>query len=139
VLGQRLVHRPEDEVAALRAEVERLQAKNGSLRKERESFRMQCNHLKRKLGQTKVALDKAQAELASQSSFVLSKRRRANAKWSRLSVEGGYKLALSRNIGHTSCYALSQILEVGVSRQCVVSWELLMAKNLMVQSRAWHS
>lgn len=67
-----------------------------------------------------------------------TKKYRPDAKWRRLSVLGGYRLAQKRNIAHISCEGLADVLDVEISRQCVASWERELGLNLVYQSQLWN-
>jgi hypothetical protein len=78
-------------------------------------------------------------QVSKQSYFVEPKRhRREPAQWRKLTIPGGYKLAMKRNIGHISCMALSDTLELNISRQCVAQWELALADSCIVMANQWH-
>ena len=51
-------------------------------------------------------------------------------------VHGGYSLALRRNRGYLNQTALVDLCEAPVTRYLVSRWELLLAANLILDSRA---
>ena len=57
----------------------------------------------------------------------------------RLSMIGGYRLAIKKNKGHGSQLSASDQFEVGVTRQCVSLWEIKLAANLLLGSRAHYA
>jgi hypothetical protein len=77
--------------------------------------------------------------ISDQSSYqIVAKRARKGVKSHRFSLYGGYTMAFKRNVAHTSCSGLSEILDLDVTRQAVVLWELQAASNLLLQSRCWY-
>lgn len=69
---------------------------------------------------------------------ILSKRRRPDAVQHRLSVRGGYSIALRRNVRHCGSEALSMTLEAGVGRKSMNKWEIVLAASVTLQSRHWY-
>ena len=69
------------------------------------------------------------------SEFTKPSRRGAAGKRFVCSIEGGYRLALKRNLGHSALTALLQSLEAPISRQALARWEHVLAANVVGQSR----
>ena len=59
-------------------------------------------------------------------------------KHCRVSVQGGYTLALRRNLGHAGASLILGALDLNWTRFLINNWERTLAANLMVQSRVWH-
>ena len=125
-------------VEQLQADNAKLPVENSKLSKERNNMRVQCSYWKRKSSDLTEKVFE-QSRMITDSEYIAnSKRQRKDAQWRRLSICGGYRLASKRNIGHTSCTALAEVLDVQISRQCIVSWELGLADNLIFPTRQWH-
>ena len=72
--------------------------------------------------------------------MTLPSKRRKVILVKRLTVYGGYNLAISRNLGHSSCRAVLDILDAGIKHHQTVSrWELMLATNVHTQSQLWYS
>eukprot|EP00969_Alexandrium_andersonii_P040843 1790724-Alexandrium_andersonii.AAC.1 len=57
-------------------------------------------------------------------------KRRAAAKYSKMSLTGGHRLAVLRNHGHISASALLTTVDLDATRHVVVNWEKKMAATL---------
>ena len=68
-----------------------------------------------------------------------SKRRKLGAKRFRLTVHGGYKLALSRNLGHGGGEATLQTLDSESSRQTCSAWEHLFSSSILASHADFHA
>ena len=64
-------------------------------------------------------------------------KRKKRVRWC-LSVRGGYRLAIKRNLGHCNTATLMKIVETNVSKWALNNWERLLAANIVVQSRQWY-
>lgn len=68
--------------------------------------------------------------------YVRSKRRKKSAFRLKLSTFGGYRLALARNVGHSSAAATLLMLEADASHQAsIVRWEHLLAASVLSDQR----
>ena len=83
---------------------------------------------------------KERADLKRQTQhqyYVTPKRKRGAASFRRLTVSGGYNLAIKRSFGHTGATASTGHLQLDLTRQRTVAWEQLLVANLMVQVRTF--
>ena len=55
-----------------------------------------------------------------------------------VSLQGGYTLALRRNMGHCSAAATALMLEVPVQRQTIINWECNLGANIIGKAQRWH-
>ena len=70
----------------------------------------------------------------------ISKRHRGEEQaWHKLTTRGGFTLAIKRNVGHTSCSAIVQILDAKVKASSVPRWERLLATSILESSRLWYA
>ena len=67
-----------------------------------------------------------------------SKRRKVGAKRFECTLAGGYRLALSRNLGHAGSTAALQSLECDSTRFVTVRWELLLSNSIACAHEVWH-
>ena len=59
---------------------------------------------------------------------------RGRGVYEKLSLEGGYRMALKISRGHSSHTSLTEELQICTSRQNVARWEVLLAANVVVES-----
>ena len=118
-------------VEQLQAENAKLLDENSKLSKERNNMRVQCSYWKRKSSDLTEKVFEQHRMITDSEYIANSKRQRKDAQWRRLSICGGHRLASKRNSGHTSCTALAEVLDVQISRECIVSWELGLADSLI--------
>ena len=89
--------------------------------------------------QKRVADHKLRQVVLENSLYTRSKRRKASAFRDRLTTFGGYKLALARNVGHSSCSATLSMLEAdNTHRTSLVRWEHLLAGTVVTDQQHWH-
>ena len=82
------------------------------------------------------ALTQTRRELHFRTSFTkMNKRSKRTGKYERMSVRGGYKMAVLRNLGHISVSALLTTVNGPSSRQTAVTWEKRLAFTLMFRSQ----
>ena len=79
---------------------------------------------------------KAQGLQKAQDSYTKTPRNN-NAVYSKMTVAGGYKMAIKRGSGHASTAATLLHLEVAVTDQACWQWERLLSANLVCQMRSW--
>jgi hypothetical protein len=85
------------------------------------------------------SLNTHKRHLHEQVSYVADcKRRKKNTVFSKVSVFGGYKMAVLRNIGHIGSDALLTTLGVGFVRQTINRWECLLQDSIICRSIAWY-
>lgn len=70
---------------------------------------------------------------------MVSKRRKTNAKRWRLSLQGGYRLALARNAGHAGCEAALKMLDADSQRSVCAYWEHMLSSSLQTDCFKWYS
>jgi hypothetical protein len=75
--------------------------------------------------------------LKADSLTMSGKRRKAGALRMNLSVRGGYKLAIQRNVGHASADALLSHMDAPVTRYTVSRWEQQLASTIIGMSKAF--
>ena len=69
--------------------------------------------------------------------YVTPKRSRKCVSFRKLTVAGGYLLAIKRSFGHTGATASTGHLELDLTRQRTVAWEHLLVANLVAQVQAF--
>eukprot|EP00438_Fugacium_kawagutii_P005301 Skav231731 [mRNA] locus=scaffold638:10945:15691:+ [translate_table: standard] len=117
----------------LLALVNRLVTERDLTSKSRDYFRSRVAALRGQMADMK----RAQNELKS-GIVQFSKRRKLSSKRHRLTVHGGYKLALSRNLGHSGALAALQTLEADLSRQTCCSWEHMLSHSILASHHRFH-
>jgi hypothetical protein len=66
------------------------------------------------------------------------RRDRPAPRYLRLSIQGSYRLAIKRNVGHIGQRALTAVVEAGVGRQAVSRSELLLASFFTQAAKFWY-
>lgn len=64
--------------------------------------------------------------------------RNTKAKTHRLSLNGGYALAVLRNVGHASLLTTISVAAAKTSRQSLALYEVMLAANIAVDSKQWY-
>ena len=84
-------------------------------------------------------LEQTVADLHGRYAVLVASNLRRNAAklTSRVSLHGGYSMAISRNITHVGAIGLIKTLHLPVRRQTVARWERLFAINIMKQYRGF--
>lgn len=102
--------------------------------KSREYFRRRLSILRKEFAELKSDNSQLQSGIVH-----YSKRRTLNAKRFRLTVHGGYKLAMSRNHGHSGSIATLETLNADLSRQTCCAWEHLFSHSIIASHFAFHT
>lgn len=114
--------------------VQALVAERDQSRKSREYFRKKASNLSQELSKSKH-----EAEQLRHGIVHYSKRRKIEAKRYRLTVHGGYKLALSRNLGHGGTVAALQTLDAESSWQTCAFWEHMFSASILASHADFHA
>ncbi len=114
------------------------------------SLRQKVREIRAKLWNTRTMLRKyrekygdwllEKKELKRQSQhkyYITPKPARGSVSFRRLTVAGGYDLAIKRSFGHTGADASLGHLQPGLTRQRAVAWEHILVANLVVQALAF--
>lgn len=121
----------ERDIAISQVEVVRKTAKNTS--------RQKLYHMKRaadlRAQLVVTQLEKRQLEFGI---VKFNKRRKEDAKKFVCTLPGGYRLALSRNLGHAGSLAALQSAECDSTRHVCVRWEMLLSNSFQAGHAAWH-
>ena len=75
---------------------------------------------------------------SQQKYLVTNKKRRPTSKQYKVSIWGGYMLAVRRGIAHQGGTALCMTLDVNVTRGTITRWEKLLAANMIFRSTEWY-
>jgi len=101
----------------------------------RNALRMK-NYWKRKA--KKLEAEKMESKQEAERKAYHKKSRKKESLFSKLSLRGGYRLALKRGLGHASAASLLlSIDDANVTDHALWPWERLLGANLMCQSRSW--
>jgi hypothetical protein len=101
-----------------------------------------CNRLKRKCAALTQIVSSLKTEMIECKFTYKSKRRTTGAQKENITVKGGYRLALLRNVGHTSTAACAAMLQhVTLSklhRHSVTNWEKQLAAAIQTTVSVWY-
>ena len=117
----------------LRAQVLRLQRRNERLRKLRTYWKSRAQCLDRQNRKRIAEI----ASLRSPYAHHTKRPRPSHRKSTRVSICGGYRLAIQRNIAHTGAKSLMRIVDARFNKCTLFRWERLLAANLVLQHRQW--
>ena len=142
---QQAQHAVADAAAAVESEADRRRASPRTIKRLKQTIKQlqrRVFYWRRKAGRlSKTVADlkgDMQALKGKRSYVIRSARRKVASNKFHVTVVGGFRLALQRNIRHCGAEALSATVEAGVTRRTVNSWELLLASAIVVRSRAWY-
>lgn len=99
----------------------------------------QVRYWKARAAELAAKVSAMEAESRDKSLTHLGKRRKTSATRLNLTVNGGFKLALQRNVGHASADALLSHMDTSVSRYSVSRWEQLFASTIIAMARHWYA
>ena len=100
---------------------------------ERKKARRMALYWKNKFHKLKETSETKYNELVQRADpYIRTKRRKVSSFRMKLSTFGGYRLALARNIGHTSASATLTMLDAdNTHRTSIVRWERLLAASIL--------
>jgi hypothetical protein len=99
-------------------------------------FRKRCSRHENTIADLRMQLAKERAR----NCFTKASRNRGyrpKPQQLRLSVSGGYRLAIRRNIGHIGQRALAKLSEASVGRQAIGRAEIRLATFFTIAARTW--
>eukprot|EP00969_Alexandrium_andersonii_P042353 1858674-Alexandrium_andersonii.AAC.1 len=100
--------------------------------------RQQAQRLSKSLEEKVLEASRAQEAIAFHGPKRQKRGDRVH-KFHRVSVRGGYALAVKRNLGHAATQTLIDTLTAPLSRQSLNRWESLLSASVIIQSRDWYA
>ena len=101
-------------------------------------LQQQIRYWRRSAQESDNELQEFKLALKAEQLTIVGKRRKHTALRSNLSLTGGYKLAMQRNIGHASADALLSHMDAPVTRYTVSRWEMQLASTIIAWAKTWH-